>query len=623
MADWPVRGCWACTLVLALALAPPALAGEPEEPLAVEPPTSPPLSDALPPAPDTLFVPTELLDQLVAVPTVSGRTALVRMAITQQEYDAMERMALQELVVLIDAVDAQQITDPVLVRQVFALGLSANPADRVAVLDLADQGDLIHLPKSAAPAPRPPPPPPPVPHRTPPPIRGTLPQAREEGTIDATLPNGMRVVIVGDPFLTQVAAVHLVTAGAAAEGPGESGYAHLVEHLMFSGTNAHPANELWGFVDEVGGYANAWTEHDTTRYLSVVLPESLPQLLDLESDRFLNFQARDEVVAKELPIIADEVRLRTALEPEDRTISQLMSRTLGSHPYGRSVGGPPEGISGASGASVQAFYERVYNTATLTLVIVGPQDPMAVYEEVERRYSGLRSGVAPPAPVAVDLTGRDPLWVWDPTRRRRQVGVAWALPPAKPCGESETSDTCTESYWADQLALVLLQTRGLPALEQEISGRSNLFVPLDTVVVRQDSGGFIAVLATRQSALRVAVWNTAWLSLTAASICGGVLIIPPLRSNPTASRVRNVMGGSSRDWLDDDAIEEARAIAQRELLSSAWSADERAMRIAESLALGFSTDESAWRAIGETSAPMIRSRYVAIFRREGMTIHVR
>src|SRR3954463_7540325 len=102
------------------------------------------------------------------------------------------------------------------------------------------------------------------------------------------LPNGLTVILSQDHRLPQVAVDLWYHVGAANQSPGKSGFAHLFEHMMFSGAKhigPQPFKVLEGIGTTAGSMANGTTSFDRTNYFEVVTSSELPTALWLESDR--------------------------------------------------------------------------------------------------------------------------------------------------------------------------------------------------------------------------------------------------------------------------------------------------------------------------------------------------
>ncbi|MEC8423050.1 MAG: insulinase family protein, partial [Myxococcota bacterium] len=141
---------------------------------------------------------------------------------------------------------------------------------------------------------------------------------------EETLENGIRVAAVHVPDSSLVAVQVRVSGGAADEAPGESGYAHLLEHLMFGGS-AHARNGSYDtWLAEVGAENNAWTEHDSTTYSVTAPAEAVELVLFLESDRlgWLAGGMDAEKLRNQIEVVAAEAA-GDAAAPHGRDLAAL------------------------------------------------------------------------------------------------------------------------------------------------------------------------------------------------------------------------------------------------------------------------------------------------------------
>ena len=104
----------------------------------------------------------------------------------------------------------------------------------------------------------------------------------------ATLPNGMRVVLVENHRAPVVAHMVWYDVGAADEEIGKSGLAHFFEHLMFKGTDSVAPGDFSKLVKRLGGNDNAFTSKDYTAYYQQVPLEHLETVMKMEADRMVN-----------------------------------------------------------------------------------------------------------------------------------------------------------------------------------------------------------------------------------------------------------------------------------------------------------------------------------------------
>ncbi len=152
-----------------------------------------------------------------------------------------------------------------------------------------------------------------------------------------TLGNGMQVVVIPDHRTPVVTQMVWYKVGSADETPGKSGLAHFLEHLMFKGTNAHPAGEFSKTVLRIGGNENAFTSTDYTGYFQRVPREQLPKMMEFEADRMTGLVLKDENVLPERDVVLEEFNMRIANNPEARLSEQVMAALYLNHPYGRPV----------------------------------------------------------------------------------------------------------------------------------------------------------------------------------------------------------------------------------------------------------------------------------------------
>src|SRR6056297_2715487 len=132
--------------------------------------------------------------------------------------------------------------------------------------------------------------------------------AAAEEVTEFTLDNGLQVVVIEDHRSPAVVHMMWYRAGAADEPPGVSGVAHLLEHLMFKGTENMEAGEFSRVVELNGGSDNAFTSWDMTAYFQRVAGDRLGLMMQMEADRMTNLQITPAEVATELEVVLEERR---------------------------------------------------------------------------------------------------------------------------------------------------------------------------------------------------------------------------------------------------------------------------------------------------------------------------
>lgn len=208
---------------------------------------------------------------------------------------------------------------------------------------------------------------------------------------ETMLDNGMKVIVKEDRRAPSV--VHMVwyKAGSMDEPEGVSGIAHMLEHMMFKGTETVGPGEFNRRVSAVGGRDNAFTSRDYTAYFQQVPPEHLEQMMQLEADRMANLKLAEEQFLPEVEVVKEERRLRTDDNPRALLFEQLMATAFLSHPYRRPVIGWMEDIETYTMADAQRWYEDWYAPNNATLVVVGDVDHQAIFELARTHYGAIPS----------------------------------------------------------------------------------------------------------------------------------------------------------------------------------------------------------------------------------------
>jgi zinc protease len=201
-----------------------------------------------------------------------------------------------------------------------------------------------------------------------------------------TLPNGLQVVVIPDHRTPVVTQMIWYKVGSADETPGKSGLAHFLEHLMFKGTEKHPAGEFSQTVLKVGGNENAFTSTDYTGYFQRVPRDQLARMIEFEADRMTGLILKDENVLPERDVVLEEFNMRVANNPDARLTEQIMAALYLNHPYGRPVIGWRQEIEKLDREDALAFYKRFYAPNNAILIIAGDVEATEVRPPVEKFY---------------------------------------------------------------------------------------------------------------------------------------------------------------------------------------------------------------------------------------------
>jgi len=247
------------------------------------------------------------------------------------------------------------------------------------------------------------------------------------------LPNGLTVILSEDHRLPQVAVDVWYHVGAANQVSGKSGFAHLFEHMMFSGAKhigPEPFKVLEGIGTSAGAMANGTTSEDRTNYFEVVPSRELGTALWLESDRmaFLLDTLDEKKLAVQRNVVSNERRQsyenRAYGTAELRACDLLFPRP---HPYYDCVIGTIAEIQGASMDDLKGFFREFYSPNNASIAIVGNFDPAEAKALVERYFGPIPRGppVSRPDVPQPDLTGVLRERIADPVAKLPRLDLLW------------------------------------------------------------------------------------------------------------------------------------------------------------------------------------------------------
>ena len=209
-----------------------------------------------------------------------------------------------------------------------------------------------------------------------------------EGITEYLLGNGLRVLLFPDQSKPTVTVNITYLVGSRHEGYGETGMAHLLEHLVFKGTPKHP--NIPQELTDHGARPNGTTWYDRTNYFETV-PVSdvnVDWALDLEADRMVNSHIAKKDLDTEFSVVRNEYE-----SGENSPFNVLLERTLSTayiwHNYGKSTIGARSDIEQVPIERLKAFYQKYYQPDNAVLTVAGKFDPAAMLVLVNRKYGAI------------------------------------------------------------------------------------------------------------------------------------------------------------------------------------------------------------------------------------------
>lgn len=208
--------------------------------------------------------------------------------------------------------------------------------------------------------------------------------------------NGLRVLLMPDTQ-TPVAAV-MVTYGVGGrhEVTGTTGATHILEHMMFKGTENFTGEASYSpTMERVGARSNATTYYDRTNYYAVLPSEFVPLAIELEADRMRNLRIRAEDLESEMTVVRNEYE-RGENNPVRTLIKEIYATAFMAHPYSHPVIGWRSDIENTSPEKLRQFYDTFYWPENTTLTIIGGFERDATLAAILKYY-----GAIPKAPEPI------------------------------------------------------------------------------------------------------------------------------------------------------------------------------------------------------------------------------
>lgn len=209
--------------------------------------------------------------------------------------------------------------------------------------------------------------------------------ASVEGITEYRLPNGLKVLLFPDVTQDTITVNMTYLVGSRHEGYGESGMAHLLEHMLFKGTPRHP--EIKNEFQRYGARFNGTTSFDRTNYYETFAAndKNLDWALALEADRMLNSKVSKKDLDSEMTVVRNEFEAG-----ENSPYGVLRERMAATaylwHNYGRAIIGARSDIENVPIERLQAFYRNYYQPDNAVLLVSGRFDEANALQRIERHF---------------------------------------------------------------------------------------------------------------------------------------------------------------------------------------------------------------------------------------------
>ena len=216
-----------------------------------------------------------------------------------------------------------------------------------------------------------------------------------ERVFETILPNGLKVILLENHKAPLITFQVWYRVGSRNEAWGKTGLSHMLEHMMFKGTQKVGPEEFSRIIQENGGNDNAFTSRDYTAYFENLSADRVQVSLDLESDRMQNLLIREEDFRTERMVVMEERRLRTEDNPTAVLQEQTEATAFQLQPYHWPIIGWMEDIARFTLEDLKAYYRTYYHPANAFLVVVGDFKKEDLLPRIEKAFGSYPKETVP------------------------------------------------------------------------------------------------------------------------------------------------------------------------------------------------------------------------------------
>jgi zinc protease len=365
--------------------------------------------------------------------------------------------------------------------------------------------------------------------------------------VEECLDNGLRVLVAEDPAVPAAGVNLCYAVGSRHELPGQTGLAHLFEHLMFQGSENVATAEHMAVLESYGASLNASTWFDWTTYYETMPTRALELALWLEADRMGSLPAAldQRNLDSQRGVVQNERRQRHDNQPYGDAFERMSALLFPpGHGYHHLPIGSMADLEAASLDDVRAFFERHYWPGNAVLAIAGDVRPGAAFDLAATYFGAVAAGPAATGQVPAEVPVLGPLARQVRDEASGQVPAealycAWRLPPDG-----------TQDYDAAAIALRMLGGGASGRLQELLSRRRRLAQSVIAGPDQLTAGSAVAIVVV-QAAQDAALADIE--AVLDAELEGFA------QSGPDDAELDRALAQAERDWLRRTATLEGLA----------------------------------------------------------------
>ena len=236
-----------------------------------------------------------------------------------------------------------------------------------------------------------------------------------------TFDNGLRLLVDPMPGLKTFALSALIYGGARFEDESQTGWAHLLEHMVFKGAGGRNARQLAEAIEHKGGSINASTGYEHTRFEVRGLNSLMPLAFEVVADLMFRPVLDGEELEREKKVIEQEI-LEAYDTPDDHVFDLLQGAMFSGQSLGRPILGSKKSLKPAGPNVLRAFSQGLYAPRQIVICVSGGIDAQEVLTAAQTAMDGVAAYDSLPAPAPLRFTAEHAVQ----TRRIEQANVALA-----------------------------------------------------------------------------------------------------------------------------------------------------------------------------------------------------
>lgn len=206
------------------------------------------------------------------------------------------------------------------------------------------------------------------------------------------LPNGLKVIVDEDQTTPLVVFQIWYRVGSKDEELGQTGMSHVLEHMMFKGTEKYGPGEISRTVMRYGGTDNAFTSRDYTAYFQILPSDKIGLSYEIESERMRNLALDAEETMSERNVVMEERRLRYEDDPQNALFESVIAAAFKAHPYQWPVIGWMSDLANIQKENLLQHYRKYYTPRNSFIVVAGDISADQVLEDIGQHFSDIEPG---------------------------------------------------------------------------------------------------------------------------------------------------------------------------------------------------------------------------------------